>query len=85
MVQNTKSIFNPLGNKKSKTTTFEIDVEVLTTFATNEDIDVIKIDVEGYGYEVLQGSSVYLKNNSPVLQVEVLSKKLIFLSKKGNS
>jgi len=79
----TRKIFlDPLGNRKSKTTTFEIDVEVLDNlFATNEDIDVIKIDVEGYGYEVLQGSSVYLKNNSPVLQVEVLSKKINFLSK----
>ena len=79
----TRKIFlDPLGNKKSKTTTFEIDVETIDKlFAFNNDIDVIKIDVEGYGYEVLQGSFEYLKDNSPVLQVEVLSKKINFLSK----
>ena len=52
----TRKIFlDPLGNKKSKTTTFEIDVETIDKlFAFNKDIDVIKIDVEGYGYQVLQ-------------------------------
>ena len=79
----TRKIFlDPLGNKKSKTTTFEIDVETIDKLlAFNKDIDVIKIDVEGYGYEVLQGASEYLKNNSPVLQVEVLSKKTDFSNK----
>ena len=79
----TRKIFlDPLGNKESKTTTFEIDVETVDKlFAFNEGVDVIKIDVEGYGYEVLQGSREYLKDNSPVLQVEVLSKKINFSNK----
>ena len=59
---------------------FEL-LKSLSNVKFNEGVDVIKIDVEGYGYEVLQGSCEYLKDNSPVLQVEVLSKKINFSNK----
>ena len=35
-----------------------------------------------YSFEVLQGAYEYLKNNSPTLQVEILSRKIDFADKR---
>ena len=79
----TRKIFlDPLGNKKNKISNFEIEVETIDNlFTFNDHIDVFKIDVEGYSFEVLQGAYEYLKNNSPTLQVEILSRKIDFADK----
>tara|TARA_B100001121_G_scaffold53929_1_gene47402 strand:+ start:22347 stop:23093 length:747 start_codon:yes stop_codon:yes gene_type:complete len=79
----TRKIFlDPFGNKKNKISNFEIEVETIDNlFTFNDHIDVFKIDVEGYSFEVLQGACEYLKNNSPALQVEILSRKIDFADK----
>jgi len=74
-----KFIIAPFRNKNNVTNKINIEVDTLdNVFETVKDIDLIKIDVEGYGYKVLEGSKNYLKNNSPIIQVEILSKKSNF-------
>ena len=75
-------MIDPFGNKSNKTSTIEVTVETIDRlFRLDQHIDLIKIDVEGYSLEVLKGASEYLKSNSPILQVEILSKKENFVNK----
>jgi FkbM family methyltransferase len=51
-----------------------VDVEVRTLDSYNfADVDFIKIDVEGYEYFVLQGALMTLKQNRPILQLEIVA------------
>ena len=40
-----------------------------------KNIDILKIDVEGYSYEVLQGAKETINKFNPIIQLEVLSRK----------
>lgn len=74
-----KFIIDPFGNNNNVINKIKVQVDTLDNlFETVKNIDLIKIDVEGYGYKVLEGSKNYLKNNSPIIQVEILSKKSNF-------
>lgn len=51
-----------------------VDVEIRTLDSYNfEDVDFIKIDVEGYEWFVLQGALMTLKQNRPILQLEIVA------------
>jgi len=58
-------------NKKKKVFTTTLDKEL-----ENTNIDIIKIDVEGSEYNVLQGSKNIIINNKPVLFIEATQKTL---------
>jgi FkbM family methyltransferase len=58
-----------LGNQKSHKT--PCTVVPLDLFKFN-DVDFIKIDVEGSELEVLRGASETIKNNSPLILIELL-------------
>ena len=45
-----------------------------TSFQVNS-VDVLKIDVEGYTYEVLKGSKKFIEKYNPAIQLEILAKK----------
>ena len=40
-----------------------------------ENIDILKIDVEGYSYQVLDGAKETINKFKPIIQLEILSKK----------
>ena len=74
-----KFLLDPFGNKGLTTSTITVEVDTLDNLFHNEqDINLLKIDVEGFSFQVLKGAKEFLLNNSPILQVEVLSKKLEF-------
>ena len=74
-----KFLIDPFGNKDLSTSTITVEVDTLDNLFHNEqDINLLKIDVEGFSFQVLKGAKEFLLNNSPILQVEVLSKKLEF-------
>ena len=56
-------------NKKIKVCTSKLDQEL-----KNMNIDIVKIDVEGSEYNVLQGSKNTIKKNKPVLFIEATHK-----------
>lgn len=64
-------IKNPRFNKKKKIFTSTLDKEL-----RHMKIDIIKIDVEGSEYNVLQGSKNIIANNKPVLFIEATHKTL---------
>ena len=64
-------IKNPRFNKKKKVFTTTLDKEL-----ENTNVDIIKIDVEGSEYNVLQGSKNIITNNKPVLFIEATHKTL---------
>ncbi len=69
-------IFSPFKNKKMKLNISDVDVKKLDTFlSVLPDLDILKVDVEGYSYEVLEGSVEIIKKFKPLIQVEILSKK----------
>lgn len=77
-----KFLIDPFGNNSNKTSNIEVTVETIDRlFRLDQHIDLIKIDVEGYSLEVLKGANEYLKSNSPILQLEILSKKENFVNK----
>ena len=79
-----KFIFDPFGKKENRTTVVKVEVDTVDNiFQEIQSIDLIKIDVEGYSLNVLKGAKNYLKNNSPILQVEILSKKHDFKNKEA--
>lgn len=43
----------------------------------NEKIDFIKIDVEGFEYEVINGAKMVLLHNQPILWVEIFNKNFV--------
>lgn len=49
----------------------DIDVKKLDSF-TFENVDLIKIDVEGWEYEVVEGAVETIKKHKPVLMIEIL-------------
>jgi len=75
-------IKNSRFNKKKKVFTTTLDKEL-----ENTNVDIIKIDVEGSEYNVLQGSKNIITNNKPVLFIEVTHKTFfdvnLFLFKKN--
>lgn len=58
--------------KKEEHKTIEIDVVSLDTFVPiiNENIGLIKVDVEGYELEVLNGAAELLRKNKPIILFE---------------
>ena len=80
-----KFIFDPFGKKENRTTVVKVEVDTVDNiFQEIQNIDLIKIDVEGYSLNVLKGAKNYLKNNSPILQVEILSRKIDFKNKEDD-
>lgn len=74
-----KFLFSPFTNKKINLKTVKVEVKKLDTmFANQSKMDILKIDVEGFSYEVLLGSISLIKKLKPIIQVEVLSKKKNF-------
>ena len=51
-----------------------IAVDVVEASELTDGIDLIKIDVEGYEYNILSSIRQYIVNNKPVIFVEVLNK-----------
>ena len=69
-------IFSPFTNKNDTTEIFEVIQKTLDSIELNiENIDVLKIDVEGYSYEVLKGAKNTIENFLPLIQLEILAKK----------
>ena len=72
-------IFSPFTNKNDSTEIFEVTQKTLDSIELDiESIDVLKIDVEGYSYEVLKGAKNTIENFLPLIQLEILAKKRIF-------
>ena len=64
---------NPRANKDRLTrTTVEVEVKRLDDYDF-EQVDFIKIDVEGYEWFVLQGGIKTLQQNRPLLQLEIVA------------
>lgn len=61
--------------RKLKTTyaKHEVKVKVLDNF-NFEDVDFIKVDVEGYEFNVIKGGKETIKRNRPVVQLEIVEK-----------
>ena len=77
-----KFMFDPFGRNTSQTSVIDVDVNTLDNlFSEERDVDVLKIDVEGFSYQVLIGAKEFLMINSPILQVEILAKKFEFNKK----
>lgn len=75
-------IVSPFTSNENSFIEIEVDVDTLDNLFTDKDkVDLIKIDVEGYTYEVLQGAKRIIKNNNPIIQLEILSKKKDFKKK----
>lgn len=69
-------IFSPFSRKSDMTEVFEVTQKTLDSIDLNiKNIDVLKIDVEGYSYEVLQGAKETINKFNPIIQLEILSKK----------
>jgi FkbM family methyltransferase len=58
-------------NKKKIRKLIDVDVKKLDSFIFDS-IDLIKIDVEGWEYEVIEGAVETLKKHRPVLMIETL-------------
>ena len=50
-----------------------------------ESLDILKIDVEGYSYQVLLGAKNTIAMFKPVIQLEILSRKKILLNQEKRS
>lgn len=63
-----------LTNKRKKISKYKLyDVEVRTLDSYNfKDINVIKIDVEGYEFNVIKGGINTIKKYKPLIQIEVV-------------
>lgn len=61
--------------KNAKATGPTIYVETLDSYGLNN-VDIIKIDVEGFEMEVLQGGEQTIVKNKPIVQVEIDEKHL---------
>lgn len=57
--------------EKSKYELFDVEIATLDSF-NFEDVDCIKIDVEGYEYNVLKGAEQTIRRCRPVVQLEVV-------------
>lgn len=62
-------------DSKSKKDGPVVDIRTLDSYNFTN-VDIIKIDVEGYEMEVLQGAIETIKNNNPIVQVEIDGKHL---------
>jgi len=72
-------LFSPFTSKKINLKTFEVEVKKIDTMFPNQSkMDILKIDVEGFSFEVLEGSISLIKKLKPIIQVEILSKKKNF-------
>lgn len=68
-------------NKKRKRN-YEQTYQVDMTTLDNEikcNIDLIKIDCEGYEFLILEGAKEIIKNNKPIILIEVFKHKINFL------
>jgi FkbM family methyltransferase len=61
-------------NKIDEFESFDIQCKKLDNFNFSNQISFIKIDVEGHEKEVIQGSEKTIKNNKPILLVEIEEK-----------
>lgn len=59
------------GNKVSKNDDGNVVMETLDSLSIKDKIDFVKIDVEGFEYEVLAGASETLKRDKPYIYVEI--------------
>lgn len=72
-----KVLLFPFLKNKEIYESFNIEQKQLDSIDLQIDsVDVIKIDVEGYTYEVLRGSKNFIEKYSPVIQLEILAKKV---------
>ncbi len=71
------------GIRESTVSTVEIEVTTLDTYlGTNGSADVLKIDVQGYEFEVLQGAQNTLKSGKlDFIEVELIVSKIYFHEK----
>jgi len=70
---NYKNINNFQNKKKVKIKLRKFD-HLFFNIYSSEDIDFIKIDVEGHELEVLQGMNNFLKKNKPIFLIEIEKK-----------
>ncbi len=76
-------IFSPFAKKKDDTETFDVVQKTLDSIDLNtENIDILKIDVEGYSYQVLDGAKETINKFKPIIQLEILSKKNVYKKSK---
>lgn len=59
------------GNKVNKNSDGTVIMETLDNLSIKEKIDFIKIDVEGFEYEVLKGGMTTIDKNRPYIYVEI--------------
>lgn len=59
------------GNRVNKNSDGEVEMEMLDHISIPEKIDFIKIDVEGFEYEVLAGGTAVIAEHKPLIYVEI--------------
>jgi FkbM family methyltransferase len=66
------------AEKNVETKIVKVEVTTLDNFINETEIkpNFIKIDVEGYEWEVIQGSSDFINQNKPTLMIEIQSNEL---------
>jgi len=73
-------IFSPFTKKDNITETYDVNQKTIDSLNLNlESLDILKIDVEGYSYQVLLGAKNTIAMFKPVIQLEILSRKKDFI------
>jgi len=75
-IKTRKLLLFPFLKENNLYESFNVDQRKLDSIEFGIDsVDILKIDVEGYSYEVLKGSVEFLTKYNPIIQVEILAKK----------
>lgn len=69
------SRFNGRKGKKSMKKTIRLDHLKPQCLVTTDRVDLIKIDVEGHEFDVLEGARLLIEKNRPIILIEVFKKK----------
>ena len=71
-----------ISNRIQRGSPTELETDTLDNLIdTNEKIKLIKIDVEGHEFQVLEGAKEIIKNSRPIIFIEVFKNKLDQLTK----